>query len=196
MDFEAAVARHQRQVYTFAHYFLASREEAQDVTQEVLLRLWRHAERLDESMLGAWLMRVTRNACYDVLRRRKAGSGFSSGDGGSRAAETTATGRRAAGGSRDGRQAIDAVESLASRELNPEQQVLAADFDRRLRQALAEVPEPYRSVLIMREIEELPYQEISDALEVPLNTVRVHLHRGRQKLRELLRPEVAHVAVG
>ncbi|HVT18933.1 MAG TPA: sigma-70 family RNA polymerase sigma factor [Thermoanaerobaculia bacterium] len=77
MDFEAAVRRHQRRVYTFARYLLASREEAEDVTQEVLLRLWRHGESLDPEMLTGWLLRVTRNACFDLLRRRRsAGAGM------------------------------------------------------------------------------------------------------------------------
>ncbi|HVT61174.1 MAG TPA: sigma-70 family RNA polymerase sigma factor [Thermoanaerobaculia bacterium] len=189
MDFEAAVARHQRQVYTFAHYFLASREEAEDVTQEVLLRLWRQGDRIDGAMLGPWLMRVTRNACYDLLRRRRAGGGFL-GVGSSHRPRQEDQERRASGAG------VDPMENLASAEPDPEQRAQSADFARRLRQALQELPEPYRSVLIMREIEELQYQEISEALEIPLNTVRVHIHRGRQKLRDRMRQEVPHAAVG
>ena len=71
MDFEEAARRHQRRVYTFAHYFLGNREEAEDVTQEVLLRLWRHADHLEEDGVERWLLTVTRNACYDQLRRRR-----------------------------------------------------------------------------------------------------------------------------
>src|SRR5579859_3155215 len=71
MDFEEAARRHQRRVYTFARYFLGNREEAEDITQEVLLRLWRNCDHLEEEMVEAWLLKVTRNACFDLLRRRR-----------------------------------------------------------------------------------------------------------------------------
>src|SRR4051812_50216482 len=69
--FEDTAQRYQRRVYSFARYLLSNREEAEDVTQEVLLRLWRHQDGVEEERLGAWLLRVTRNACYDLLRRRR-----------------------------------------------------------------------------------------------------------------------------
>src|SRR3954447_25918522 len=69
--FEDTAQRYQRRVYSFARYLLSSREEAEDVTQEVLLRLWRHRQGVDEERLGSWLLRVTRNACYDLLRKRR-----------------------------------------------------------------------------------------------------------------------------
>ena len=57
--FETAVNLHQRRIYSFAHYFLASPQEAEDVTQEVLIRFWRHHDRLEESGVKSWLMKVT-----------------------------------------------------------------------------------------------------------------------------------------
>src|SRR5947199_8202291 len=68
---EEVVLRYQRRVFTFARYFLGQKEEAEDVTQEVLIRLWRNADGLDSERIGAWLTRVTRNACYDRLRQRR-----------------------------------------------------------------------------------------------------------------------------
>src|ERR1700709_2660151 len=69
--FEDTPHRYQPRGYSFPRYLLSSREEAEDVTQEVLLRLWRHRDGVDEERLGAWLLRVTRNACYDLLRKRR-----------------------------------------------------------------------------------------------------------------------------
>ncbi|HXO18511.1 MAG TPA: sigma-70 family RNA polymerase sigma factor [Thermoanaerobaculia bacterium] len=175
MGFEADVARHQRRVFSFAHYFLDNREEAEDVTQEVLLRFWRHGSGLDPDGVGAWLLRVTRNACYDQLRRRRS------------AAVNLPTA---------GFDVEEAAESVAAPEPGPESQAVAADFRRRLQEALGRLPDPYRSVLILREIQDLSYQEISDLLELPLNTVRVHIHRGRQRLREELREDYGDAAVG
>ena len=60
---------------------------------------------------------------------------------------------------------------------------------------LRELSEPYRSVLILREIQGLKYREIADTLEMPLNTVRVHLHRGRRKLRERLHEDYADAQI-
>ena len=163
--FEDTAQRYRRRVYSFARYFLSNREEAEDVTQEVLLRLWRHRSGVDEERLGSWLLRVTRNACYDLLRKRRAdaGAGF--------------------GVSLDAERA----EEVASAEPDPQARAEAADFRRRLLAALAELEEPYKSVVILREVQGLAHREIGEALGVPEVTVRVHLHRGRRRLRERLR---------
>jgi RNA polymerase sigma factor (sigma-70 family) len=164
--FEDTDQRHRHRVYSFARYLLSNREEAEDVTQEVLLRLWRHQRGLDEERLGAWLLRVTRNACYDLLRKRRS--------------ESAARGFGAS---------FDAEEArhVASAEPDPQARAEAADFRRRLLEALADLGEPYKSVVILREVQGLPHREIGEALGIPEVTVRVHLHRGRRKLRQRLR---------
>ncbi len=58
--------------------------------------------------------------------------------------------------------------------------------------ALGEIREPYRSIVVLREIEDLKYEEIAAALELPLNTIKVYLHRGRRMLRQRLREFVKH----
>jgi RNA polymerase sigma factor (sigma-70 family) len=163
--FETTAHRYQRKVYSFARYLLSNREEAEDVTQEVLLRLWRNERRLDEERLGAWLLRVTRNACYDLLRRRRA------------------AGAVAAAESLDGEEARE----VPAAEPDPESRARASDFRRRLLEALGELGEPYKSVVILREVQGLSHREIGEILGIPEVTVRVHLHRGRKRLREQLR---------
>ena len=163
--FDDTARAHRSRIYSFARYLLSSREEAEDVTQEVLLRLWRHQDGVDEERLVSWLLRVTRNACYDLLRRRRAD-----------ATQTLAS-------SLDDEKA----QELASAEPGPQAQAEAADFRRRLLAALAELGEPYKSIIILREVQGLAHREIGEALGIPEVTVRVHLHRGRKKLRERLR---------
>jgi RNA polymerase sigma-70 factor (ECF subfamily) len=167
--FESTAEQYQRRVYTFARYLLSNPEEAEDVTQEVLLRLWRHRDGVEQERVGAWLLRVTRNACYDLLRRRRAAA---------------AHGLEVAGG-------LEAEEarSLPSTEPDPESRMRDADFRRRLLEELDRLGEPYKSVVILREVQGLSHREIGEALGVPEVTVRVHLHRGRLKLREQLREE-------
>lgn len=170
--FDSAVEQHQRRIFSFAYYLLHNREEAEDVTQEVLLRLFRHRRKVEPERMGAWLLRVTRNACYDLLRQRR-----------TRYRHTAE---------------IDdevACELPDSHTLSPEAQAGNAAFRRRLEEELRELSEPYRSVLILREIQGLKYREIADTLEMPLNTVRVHLHRGRRKLRERLHEDYADAQI-
>jgi RNA polymerase sigma-70 factor, ECF subfamily len=167
--FETTAERYRRRVFSFARSLLSNREEAEEVTQDVLVRLWRHQQRVDEERLGSWLLRVTRNACYDLLRKRRsvqAAAGPPAGDG--------------------------EVDEVASAEPDPEARIRAADFRRSLQAALNEIGEPYRTVVLLREVQGLPHREISEALGIPEATVRVHLHRGRQRLRERLREEYGH----
>jgi len=159
--YEKQVHRYQHRVYSFAYYFLGNREEAEDVTQDVLLRLWNHREEVDEARLLGWLLRVARNACVDLLRRRKV----------QRAVMTVNT---------------DGVELAAGHAPLPDEVADGQLFQEHLRQALDTLKEPYRSIVILREIQEMKYEEICGALDLPLNTVKVYLHRARKMLREQL----------
>lgn len=170
--FDAAVAEHGGRVFTLAVYLLNHREEAEDVTQEVLVRLWQQGSGVDPRRIGAWLMRVTRNRCIDVLRSRSTAKGALLQPGASRLADV----------------AVDARPG-------PDTRVRSSEIGLKINSALSDLSEPYRSVVILREIEGLSYGEIGEVLNMPLNTVRVTLHRGRRRLRETLREEYDHAAV-
>jgi RNA polymerase sigma-70 factor (ECF subfamily) len=122
---------------------------------------------LDVQRIGSWLLRVTRNACYDLLRSRRSAT---------RALPQVSLEEEEA-----------AAHEVASAERDPESLAQAADFKRALAAALGELGEPYKSVVVLHEVQGLAHQEISEALGIPEVTVRVHLHRGRKKLREQLR---------
>lgn len=168
-DFDAAVATHGRRVHTLAVYLLANREEAEDVTQDVLVRLWRRGHDVVPEKIGPWLVRVTRNACIDAMRRRKGGSQVVIDD--------------------------DAGIELHEPAPGPEKLAQASQLGGRILRALDALSEPGRSVVILREIQGLSYQEIGEALEMPMSSVRVTLHRGRRRLREELKEVHGHVAV-
>jgi RNA polymerase sigma-70 factor (ECF subfamily) len=166
--FRKLAQEYQDKVFTFVYYSLQSREEAEDVTQEVLMKLWQHREEVNPDKLTAWVMRVARNAVIDVARRRQTrGAVIANG-----VEFEVAEGVVADGGA-------DTEHGVRSRELHDA-----------LERALATVDEPYRSIVVMREIQDMTYNEIVDALEMPLNTVKVYLHRGRKMLREALRGKV------
>ncbi len=172
--FRELVAEHQHRVYGFATYYLGNPSEAEDVTQEVLLRLWRSLEQVDPATAGAWLMRVTRNACLDSLRsRRSRGKLFVDG--------------------------LDGPAVVAtSREDDPEQALRRRDLEQALLRALANEAEPYRTIALLREVQEMSYQEIAEVTALPLNTVKTYLHRVRRRLRgalaEHLKEEGHHAA--
>ena len=160
------VQKYQHRIFGFAVYFLGDRTEAQDVTQDVFLRLWQHRDAVDEDRLLGWLLRVTRNACVDALRKRKAQRNVMTPD-------------------------TDALGYTPGTNPTPDACAEAADFQGHLERALTRIAEPYRSIVILREVQELKYEEISGAMNLPLNTVKVYLHRGRKMLREQL-SEVMH----
>lgn len=171
-DYQALVEDHRDRIYGFALYTLHSREDAEDITQEVLIRLWNHRHTLDLGRIGGWLGRVTRNACYDLARRRQV--------------------RSAVHPAGDNEPLLAAAASGAP---GPERAAQSADFRARLQDALAALAEPYRSVVVLREIQGLTYREIADTLEKPMNTVKVYLHRGRRLLRQALVEVEPHVKV-
>jgi RNA polymerase sigma factor (sigma-70 family) len=168
-DFDRAVERHQRRIFTFARYLLPTREEAEDVTQEVLVRLWHKGHTVAPDALEAWLLRVTRNACYDRLRRFR------------------------------GRERVVAhplpghFTGPASQAPDPEVLAASSQLGRRLVEELNRLGEPHRSIVILREVEGLSCRDIASIVEMTEGSVRVTLHRARRRLRDQLR-EVRHGA--
>lgn len=167
--FEAALQSHQRRVFTYAFYLLSNREEAEDVAQEAFMRLWTSGGPDDERQLEPWLLRVTRNVCIDRLRRRSLTSRFFVAEQQHR-------------------------DPSSGRTSDPEVIALASEYQRSLRAALADLREPLKSVVILREIEGLAYRDIAATLGLSLASVRVHLHRARRALREQLKEVYADAA--
>lgn len=165
--FEEQVRRYQDRVYGFACSLLDDREAAADVTQDVLICFWKRRSEISHGKTLNWLMRVTRNACIDVLRKRK-------------------TRRRLLGAN------TDSLEQTSGRQDSPVHAAEMADFRAHLQKALTRIDEPYRSVVILRELQELQYREISEVLDMPLNTVKVYLHRGRKRLRKQIAEVMDH----
>ena len=169
--FERAVEKHQRSVFTFARYLLGNQHEAEDVAQETLLRMWNHWDSLEIERLEAWLMRVTRNLCYDRMRRLRVV-------------------RRVVPASIDEENAPEAP----SLDPTPEETAHSGALRASLMEAMGRLHEPYKSAVILREIEGYTYREIAEALEAPLNSVKVHVYRGRRLLREMLKEVAIDVA--
>jgi RNA polymerase sigma-70 factor (ECF subfamily) len=167
---EDLVRVHNRRVYGFCYRFTGREAEAQDLTQEVFLRVYRSLAsfRTTEGSFATWLARLTRNLLIDHYRRTRnervtdsieeqlPGVELRSGDGGS---------------------TINRPDSaLAGRE--------ASEL---LQGALAKLSPELRETIILRDLQEMEYREIADVLGIPEGTVKSRLNRGRAELGRLLK---------
>jgi RNA polymerase sigma-70 factor (ECF subfamily) len=170
-EFRKLAEEYAGRVYTYALYSLRRREDAEDVTQEVLVRLWRHQDSIAAERTGAWVMRVARNLVIDAARRRRSHAAvFAEGP---------------------------AAETSAGRVASPERsdrEYERHELQEALEDAIAALDEPYRSIVIMREIQGLAYEEIARGLDMPLGTIKVYLHRARKRLRTRVQRERGHHA--
>ena len=163
-SFQKLAETYRNRIFTYALYGLGRREEAEDVTQDVLVKLWQNRDGIDPERVGAWVMRVTRNAVIDVARRRKTrGAVIAEGVD------------------------VDIAANYVAAKGDPERETAASEFREDLEVALKSLNEPYRTIVVMREIQQLAYGEIAGAMDMPLNTVKVYIHRARGMLRDALK---------
>ena len=148
-------------IFTYAYYFTGTREDAEDVTQEVLLKIWQNMDTLRKGITKSWVSTVTRNLCIDWARWRTARPDMT-----------------IAADAEDDDQFSAPPVHISTAEQN--------ELRSTIEKAIARLPEQLRSVVILREIEELKYEEISEVLDIPLNSVKSYIHRGRRLLREQL----------
>ena len=161
LEFKILCERHGDEIYRYARALLANQADAEDATQEVLLRLWRRLPRLNPFNLRAWLLQTTRWYCLDQVRRRS---------------------HQAAPLPLEDGLLEDQPDELA---VDPS---LAADSRLRLEQArqiLFQLPETLRSVFVLYEVNGLRYREIAATLDLPINSVKVYLSRARERLSNL-----------
>jgi RNA polymerase sigma-70 factor (ECF subfamily) len=159
--FEEAVMLHKDRVHAYATLMLRDASEAQDVAQEALVRLWEHRDRVRRQGARLWLMRTTRNLCIDRIRKLRVRSEVDEGGA--------------------------VVESEADRSSpGPEKLTESGELGRMIESALASLSPRDRSVMIMREVQGMPYDEIATVLGVPLGTLKARLHRARERLRAKL----------
>jgi RNA polymerase sigma-70 factor (ECF subfamily) len=169
--FELIVRRYSAMVFSIAARMLGP-SEAEDVVQETFLRAYRGLERFrGESTLKTWLLAI-------ALNRIRARRGWLA-----RLREhfVPNTPRQ---GEDDGDDLF--FSNVPDPNLSPEEEAVQRDRRRRLRSAMAALPQEFRTAVILRDLEGMSYQEIADALEVPVGTVRSRIARGRTILKEQL----------
>ena len=165
LKFKWLTQRYSDEIYRFVRGMLKDPAEAEDATQEILLRLWQHLPEVRLSTSRAWLYQTARNYCRDLLRRRQAKHRpLYLGD-------------------------DETPEPVCDRQSKATAESDLTRLRNLLDEALDQLPEAQRSVFVLYEINRLRYQEIADTLDIPINSVKVYLSRARQKLQSLLKEE-------
>jgi RNA polymerase sigma-70 factor (ECF subfamily) len=160
--FEQSVLPHLDAAYNLARWLTRNDQDAQDVTQEACLRAFRFFDGYQGGNMRAWFLTIVRNTCYTWLHQN-----------------------RAPGGSDEVfDEEIHSTDNSGG--ASPEIQALAGADRETLRRALEELPEVFREVLVLRELEGMSYKEIADVSSVSLGTVMSRLARARTRLRQAL----------
>ena len=167
--FAELLRRHQTQVDRVLYHLAPDWADRADLAQEVWIRVYRNISRLQEpTKFRGWLSRIATNLFYDELRKRK------------RVASPLS---------------LDAPRSLEDGEMDweiagdtpsPDEQMTTREFYEQLREAIADLPEAFRTTIILREIEGLSYEEIAELTGVSLGTVKSRIARARSRLQTQL----------
>jgi RNA polymerase sigma-70 factor (ECF subfamily) len=157
---EEIVAQHSARVYRLAYRLTGNPHDAEDLTQEVFVRVFRSLSSYTPGTFEGWLHRITTNVFLDQARR-KAKIRFDA-------------------------LADDADQRLPGRIASPDAALLDNHFEDDVEAALASLPPDFRAAVVLCDIEGLSYDEIADVLGLKLGTVRSRIHRGRAMLRKAL----------
>lgn len=161
--FEEVYARYAGMVFNLSFRMAGRREEAEDLTQEIFLRIHRHLGRFNgRSTLKTWVYRVTLNYCRSKLGRKKYPF-------------TPLAEEVEEGGVH-----------LVDERRDPESRAMAASAGRQVEVALRRLKPKFREAVVLRDIEGLSYEDIAEVLEVRIGTVRSRIARGRDQLRTVL----------
>jgi RNA polymerase sigma-70 factor (ECF subfamily) len=177
--FRLIMQRHNRRLYRVARGVLGDDSEAEDVVQEAYVRAFTNLESFrGEARLSTWLTRIALNEALGRLRQRR---------------PTTDLGE------------VDAMDEQgearviflpsARQDSNPESSVARAEVRRLLERAVDQLPDPFRSVYVMRDIEEMSVEETASHLGLRPETVKTRLHRARRLLRQALSETLASTLV-
>ena len=166
---EELVRLHTRKVYGLCYRFTGSGSEAQDLTQEVFLRVFRTIRtfRSTEGSFATWLARVTRNLLIDHYRRTRQ--------------------ERVTDSIEEQLPMIE--EAGATAALPPDQALAGQEAGQILRATLQKLSPDLREAVILRDLQEMEYREIAEVLQIPEGTVKSRINRGRAELARLLRKQ-------
>jgi RNA polymerase sigma-70 factor, ECF subfamily len=161
--FEELVRKYQDRIYNLCRYMIQDAHDAQDAAQDVFLKAYQNLKAFKpDASLYTWLYRIAVNTCLDYKKK-----------------------------SRPEQAADDSViDDLASTEASPEQRYRSKEIGQAIQAAFQKLPKDLRVVIVLKEIEELSYEEIAEVLHTSIGTVKSRISRAREELRRLLQKKV------
>ncbi|MEN8376618.1 MAG: sigma-70 family RNA polymerase sigma factor [Gemmatimonadota bacterium] len=166
------ISRYERPVFSLIYRLVRDREAAEDLAQETFIKVLNAIDRYDSSYkFSSWIFKIANNTAIDSLRKR--GLDTVSLD-----------------GSPHARSVAEASEgwspTAVARDESPEEYVERLELGAGLEEALSELRPEYRTAIILWHMEDRPYEEIAEIMDVPLGTVKTYIHRARKELRARL----------
>ena len=163
--FTTLVSKWQHRMYTFCYRQLGETALAEEATQDIFIKVYTsiHSFR-NESKFSTWLYRIATNHCINLNERHH---------------------RR----HRNQHDSFENLHAQPSTQSTPLQDLEQKDFKQRLQQALNQLPEEHRVLLILRDLQDCSYEEIADITQLNIGTIKSRIHRGRNNLRQILSGE-------
>lgn len=163
--FDYLIKQHKNKIYNYSLYMLRNTMDAEDITQEVMIRIWQNINKFNFMAARAWIMRTTHNLCIDYLRRNK----------------------------NQYQRELSIDDNLSERieektnAVMPDEALNQSLLDKNIKQAIENLQERLKSPFVLYELQGFKYKEISMILDVPLNTVKVNILRARKQLQKDLK---------
>ncbi len=161
--FEELVRRYQDRIYNLCRYMIQDAHDAQDAAQDAFLKAYRNLNAFKpDASFYTWLFRIAVNTCLDYKKK-------------ARPAQL---------------EDESLVDGLASAERSPEERYQSKEIGLAIQAALGKLPQHLRAAVVLKEMEDLSYEEIAETLQISIGTVKSRISRAREELRRLLRKRV------
>jgi len=165
VKFDYLIKQYKNKIFNYAIYMMKNQMDAEDITQEVLIRTWQNINKFNFYAAKGWMMRTTHNLCVDYLRKNKK-MNF-----------------------KEVQIEEEYHKEISNQDLegNPEKFTDKIITDTKIKEAIERLPERFKSPFVLYELQEFKYKEISKMLDIPLNTVKVSILRARKQLQKELK---------
>ncbi|MDK2918001.1 MAG: hypothetical protein PWQ37_734 [Candidatus Petromonas sp.] len=171
-SFEKLIEKYQVTAFNVAYRMIGNKEDASDITQEALIKVFKSIRKFrGESGFSTWFFRIVTNTCIDMVRKESKITTYSID------------------------KTIETEDGSYKREISdekniPEQMYEKKEQKERVQKAIGKLPGKYRIAIILRDIQDFSYEEISEILDCPLGTVKSRINRGRALLKEILQKDM------
>ncbi|HSM36746.1 MAG TPA: sigma-70 family RNA polymerase sigma factor [Longimicrobiales bacterium] len=166
------ISRYERPVFSLIYRLVHDRERAEDLAQETFIKVLNAIDRYDATYkFSSWIFKIANNTAIDALRKRSLDTVSLDGSPHARSVAEAAEGW---------------TPTAVARDENPEEYVERLELGDALEAALASLRPEYRTAIVLWHMEDRPYEEIADIMDIPLGTVKTYIHRARKELRNRL----------